>query len=148
MVWTWQLGPWSLDLPLSSYRSGAPHVPMRARYLGMASTGPDPLGGPAPPRVGGRPLWACLSSWPRGPGPPLFPPGRGPAPHVPPRCRLQGRPCHVPVADGPPRDASPSQSMVCPTDTTVSPLVTKAARHYALRAGRRRLVTSRCRARE
>jgi hypothetical protein len=107
-------GSWDRGLrtsPLSSYRSGAPHVPMRARYLGMASTGPDPPGGPAPPRVAARPLWAYLSSWPRGPGPPYFLREGVLRLHVPPRWRIQGRPCHVPVADGPPRDASPTTAL-------------------------------------
>jgi hypothetical protein len=157
-------GSWDRGLRtslLSSYRSGAPHVPMRARYLGMASTGPDPPGGPAPPRVGARPLWACLSSWPRGPNP-LFPPGRGP---VSPRAtkvvtpgsalpRARGR---RPSAGRQPNNCikcglvggtRPSQSMVCPTDTTVCPPVTKTARHCALCAGRWRVVPSRRHARE
>jgi hypothetical protein len=45
----------------------------------MASTVPEPPGGPVPPRVGARPLWACLSGLALGGQTPL-PPGRGPAP--------------------------------------------------------------------
>jgi hypothetical protein len=31
--------------------------------------------------------------------------------HVLPRWQLQGRPCHVPMAEGPPRDASPTTAL-------------------------------------
>jgi hypothetical protein len=84
---------------------------------------------------------------------PLLPPGRGPAlPRTTkvatsgsalPRARGRG-----PSAGCQPNNrikcglvgcAHPSQSMVCPTDTMVSQSVTETARHYALRAGRRRI---------
>jgi hypothetical protein len=87
---------------------------------------------------------------------PLFPPGRGP---VPPRATKVATPgSALPRARGRrpstgrrPNNrikcgwvgcARPSQSMVCQTDTTVSPPVTEMARHGALCAGRRRVVTS------
>jgi hypothetical protein len=114
--WGVRSGPGSWDrglrtFPLSSYRSGTPHMPMRARHLGMASAGPDPPGGPAPPRVGASPLWACLSSWPRGPGPPYFLREGVRCRHVPPRWRLLDRPCHVPVAESPLRDVGPTTAL-------------------------------------
>jgi hypothetical protein len=51
----------------------------------MASTGLDPQGVRAPPRVGAKPLWAYLSNWPRGPGPPYFLQEGVRRRHVPPR---------------------------------------------------------------
>jgi hypothetical protein len=88
--------------------------------------------------------------------------------HVPPRRRQLGQPCHVPVAEGLPWDASPTTALNAvgglrvpktrhglPTDTlgryadtTVSLPVSKAARHCALRAGERRVVTSQRRVHE
>jgi hypothetical protein len=106
----WDRGLRTSPTPPRAHIGPVPHVPMRKRYSGMASTGLDLPGGPAPPRVGARPLWACLSNWPRGPDP-LFLQDGVQRRHTLPRWQLQGRPCHVLVAEGPPRDASPTTAL-------------------------------------
>jgi hypothetical protein len=76
--------------------------------------------------------------------------------HVPPRWRQLGQPCHVPVAEGLPRDAGPTITLNAgrwttqtenglPTDTlgryantTVSPPVSKAARRITVLGARAR----------
>jgi hypothetical protein len=117
----------------------------------MASTGPDPPGGPVPPRVGARPLWAYPSGQASGARTSLSPrkgSGAVTCRLKLPRRRLQGQPFHVPAAEGLPLGASPTTTLNAgwwagvpktghglPTDTlgryadtTVSPPVSKAAR--------------------
>jgi hypothetical protein len=161
MARTRQLGSWSPDLPPGSYSSGTPTCPSGQGARGWPPRARTPQG------VRRRHVWEPDPYGPVSPtglgGPdPLFPPGRGPAP---PRAatgaiagpalpRARGR---RPSMRRQPNNRikcgwvgcpCPSQSMVCPTDTAVSPPIFKTARHCALCAGRRRVVTSRRRARE
>jgi hypothetical protein len=42
---------------------------------------------------------------------PLFPPGRGPVPPGATKVATPGRPCHVPMAEGPLQDTSPTTAL-------------------------------------
>jgi hypothetical protein len=163
--WDVRPGPDSWDCGLrTSPRAHIGPAPPRAhenKVLGDGLHSPGPLRGSGAATCGSQAPMGQSLQLASGPGPP-FPPGWGPAPPRAPKVATPGP--ALPRARGRRSSAGrqpnnritcglvgwvcPSQSMVCPTDTTVSPPVTKAARHCALRTGRRRVVTSRRRARE